>query len=189
MANRNQADTATQLVQELLTAPKAGDIEYIYCRRNFPYVLKSPQFDPMWEIPKLAYKGGKKVYEIDPHGSLKINIDGTCRIWKTENNVKRLDRIMKNTTYTRNVKKFDQVTMKRVDHVEIVTILPEYERLEKSIIEEDTIKRIAEAVSALQNAPKVDLLDDESDDKTPERGTNVIKQRGRPKKLIPVAAE
>src|SRR3990167_7575883 len=140
------------LVKQLLTRPKAGDIEVILCRRNFPYVLKSPQWDPQWEGLKIVMRNGQRTAEIDPNYNLKIEIDGTCKIHKTAANIRKLDRIGKEVVSTRKIKKFDAAIGEMVETEEVVVQVPEYERLQKSVIEEDLVQRLAAEVAKLQNA-------------------------------------
>ncbi len=176
------ANMQDQLVKELLTRPKAGDIEVILCRRNFPYILKSPQWDPQWEGLKIVTRNGQRTTEVDPNYCLKIEIDGTCKIHKTAANIRKLDRISKETVTTRVTKKFDQTSGEMVESKEVVAVVPEYERLQKSVIEEDLVQRIAAEVAKLQNKPPKEEL--ETVDGAAQTGAP---RRGRPPK-VPISA-
>lgn len=162
----SQVDQATtKLIKHLLEKKKPDDLPTILCRRNFPYELKSPQWDPTWEGGRRVERGGKTAFELDPKYCLKINEDSTCYIHDLPgfpNNRNRLERISKETVTKKMVKKLDQVSGKFFDE-EVVTVhRPEYERLTegRDDMSDDNIQRIAKAVAEMLK-PEAKALEEE----------------------------
>ena len=145
-------NAAVALAKQLLEKQKPSDIPGVLCRRNFPYELHGPQFDPLWEVLKRVEKGGRIVFEVDPKGCLKIEVDGTCFIHKTDNNMRKLDRIAKETVEKRKVKKLDTVTNQFFYEEVVVVHRPEYERLQENLIDDSLVEKVMAKIREMNAA-------------------------------------
>lgn len=121
-----------RIAQKIL-APQGGDnMPVILCRRYVPHARTYLLFDAGWEGLKKAVRGGSGRWEIDLDFQLRIEVDGLCAIPDTKNNRAKLEIVSKPiVSYLTH----DPITgieyPEPVKHVS----LPEYTRVEQSILE------------------------------------------------------
>lgn len=186
-------DTTTALVRQILQKRRPEETPGIWCRRNFPYKLTSPQWDPMWEVLRKVEKNGKIVFEVDPKGNTRINEDGTCFIHDTPNNRKRLERISKETVTHKKKKVYDNLTGTMVEKPFTEVTTPEYERLQDETSKDALLSHVMDEVKKLLAGAGVKT---EAPQEEPEPivqhadGAETVpaplpRPRGRPKKVLP----
>lgn len=136
-------DTADRIAARLFTPKGVNEMPVIMCRRTFPHPRTYIVFDGSWEGLKKVTRGGVVNWEIDLDFQLRIEIDGSCMIPDTKNNRARLERISKPQI---TVMDHDPLTGIKYEHPREFVSIPEYTRIDASILEQGMVEQITALV-------------------------------------------
>ena len=136
-------DTVDRIAANMLAPQGAGNMPIMLCRRIFPHPRTYLMFDGGWEGLKKVSRGGVISWEIDLDFQLRIEIDGLCSIPDTKNNREKLDRVSKPQA---RMMDYDPITGIKHEEPKQFISLPEYVRVDKTVLERGMADQIAELV-------------------------------------------
>lgn len=146
---------ANEIAQQIFAQQDPDAMPVVLCRRHVPHKMTYVLHDYTWEGLKRVTRAGKPVWEIDKDFVLTIEIDGTCRIPQTKQNMARLEFVSKPRKTMATQRDFDYATGNFSDREVEVIEPPMYERIGNNLMQQSTVDNIAAQVMSLMKNPKV----------------------------------
>lgn len=164
---------ATDIAQQIFNQQDPNAMPVILCRRHVPHPMTYVLHDYTWEGLRRVVRNGKQAWEIDKNYVLTIEINGTCRIPDTQQNRTRLEMLSKPKMTTVFQREFDYATGTFTEKEAQVVEPAMYERIENTMINQQTMDSLAKQVADLianPNTPQAYHYADEG--LPPEKETN-----------------
>lgn len=136
-------ETADRIAARIFSPKGVNDMPVIMCRRIFPHPRTYLMFDGGWEGLKKTSRGGVVNWEIDLDFQMRIEIDGSCMIPDTKNNRAKLDFVSKPQS---RMMDYDPLTGIKYDEPHEFISMPEYVRIDASILEQGMVEQITALV-------------------------------------------